>query len=73
MASPRRWAMTDDDGSAVRFTDEDAAFLRHVRFGELPSRVRPEDWVEETETDPPAHQLEQSIAIVQHPGQVYER
>jgi hypothetical protein len=36
-----------------RFSDDEAAFLRHVRFGELPSRVRPEDLVETTETDPP--------------------
>ena len=35
----------------IRFSDEEAAFLRHVRFGELPSRVRPEDRVELTETD----------------------
>jgi hypothetical protein len=41
--------MTDD---AVRITDEQAASLRHVRFGELPPRVLPEDLVEETETDP---------------------
>jgi hypothetical protein len=64
--------MTEDDASVVRFSDEDAAFLRHVRFGELPPRARPEDWVEETETDLPAHDLEQSIAIVQHPGHTYE-
>jgi hypothetical protein len=35
-----------------RFTDEEAAFLRRVRFGELPFRVRPEDRVELTETEP---------------------
>ncbi|MEV4811493.1 hypothetical protein [Micromonospora avicenniae] len=35
-----------------RFTDDDYAFLRHVRFGELPPAVRPEDRVELTETDP---------------------
>jgi len=33
------------------FTDEEYAFLRHVRFGELPPGVRPEDRVELTETD----------------------
>lgn len=33
------------------FTDEEYAFLRHVRFGELPPRVRPEDRVELTETE----------------------
>jgi hypothetical protein len=65
--------MIEDDASVVLFSDEDAAFLRHARFSELPSRVRPEDWVEETETDPPSHGLEQSIAVVQHPGRVYEK
>jgi hypothetical protein len=34
-----------------RFTDEELAFLRHARFGELPPRVRPEDLVELVETD----------------------
>ncbi|MET8911690.1 hypothetical protein [Micromonospora sp. NPDC004551] len=34
------------------FTDEEYAFLRHVRFGELPAAVRPEDRVESTETEP---------------------
>jgi len=35
-----------------RFTDEELAFLRHARFGELPERVLPEDYVELTETEP---------------------
>ncbi|KKK07659.1 hypothetical protein LQ51_00735 [Micromonospora sp. HK10] len=34
------------------FTDEEYAFLRHVRFGELPPAVRPEERVALTETDP---------------------
>lgn len=34
------------------FTDEEYAFLRHVRFGELPPRVSPEDRMESTETEP---------------------
>ncbi|MCW3844117.1 hypothetical protein ONA70_28905 [Micromonospora yasonensis] len=34
------------------FTDDEYAFLRHVRFGELPPAVRPEDRVALTETDP---------------------
>ncbi|GIF46044.1 hypothetical protein DFJ67_6308 [Asanoa ferruginea] len=42
-----------DDGEHVVFSDEEAAFLRHVRFGELPPRVLPEDLVELHETDPP--------------------
>lgn len=35
----------------VTFTDEQAAFLRHVRFGELPTRVSPEQLVTSIETD----------------------
>lgn len=40
--------------SRERFTDEELAFLRYVRFGELPAPVRPEDRVEltESETEP---------------------
>jgi hypothetical protein len=41
---------------AERFTDDELAFLRHARFGELPERVRPEDYVELAETDPPAEE-----------------
>jgi hypothetical protein len=44
--------MGDDQGVPIRFTDEEAAFLRHVRFGELPDRVLPAEWVELTETEP---------------------
>ncbi len=40
-----------DDSTPIRFTDEDAAFLRHVRFGELPARVRPDERVELIETE----------------------
>ncbi|MFI7576061.1 hypothetical protein [Micromonospora sp. NPDC049497] len=34
------------------FTDDEYAFLRHVRFGVLPPAARPEERVELTETDP---------------------
>jgi hypothetical protein len=44
--------MAEDHEPEIRFTDEDAAFLRHVRFGELPPRVRPSELVELTETEP---------------------
>ncbi|WP_144119505.1 hypothetical protein [Catellatospora sichuanensis] len=46
--------MTESLYSGERFTDEESAFLRHVRFGELPVRPAPEDLVAETEseTDP---------------------
>lgn len=43
-------AMADDE--RVVFSDEEAAFLRHARFGELPSRVRPDELVELQETEP---------------------
>lgn len=45
--------MTDTTGPRERFTDEELAFLRYVRFGELPERVSPAEWVETSETDPP--------------------
>ena len=45
--------MTDDSRFTERFTDEEAAFLRHVRFGELPGRVPPAERVETVETDSP--------------------
>jgi hypothetical protein len=36
---------------AEQFTDDEHAFLRHVRFGELPARILPEDMVETQETE----------------------
>ncbi|SCF22313.1 hypothetical protein GA0074696_3551 [Micromonospora purpureochromogenes] len=42
--------MTDPEPTS--FDDEEYAFLRHVRFGELPPAVRPDERVELTETDP---------------------
>ncbi|WBB68660.1 hypothetical protein [Micromonospora sp. WMMD812] len=41
-----------DAHSEPSFTDDEYAFLRHVRFGELPPAVRPEERVALTETDP---------------------
>ncbi|MFI6128416.1 hypothetical protein [Micromonospora sp. NPDC051141] len=35
------------------FTDDEYAFLRHVRFGELPAPMRPEERMEAIETDVP--------------------
>jgi hypothetical protein len=43
--------MTDESARTERFTDEEAAFLRHVRFGALPPRVPNEDLIEGTETE----------------------
>ena len=33
-------------------SDADYAYLRFVEFGELPPRVRPQDYVEMVETEP---------------------
>ena len=49
--------MPQPDESTTRSVDDEAAFLRRVRFGALPPRVRPADYVEMTETDPPALDL----------------
>ncbi|GAA3451481.1 hypothetical protein [Dactylosporangium matsuzakiense] len=42
----------------MEFNDDELAFLRHARFGELPDRVRPEDTVELEETDAPRTRLD---------------
>jgi len=44
--------VTDDHAHTERFSDEELAFLRHVRFGELPQRIPPQERVELTETEP---------------------
>jgi hypothetical protein len=54
---------------APEFTDEELAFLRHVRFGELPERVKPEEYVEMVETEPPGGGLAQEPVAIQYPGQ----
>ncbi|MER7475434.1 hypothetical protein [Micromonospora sp. NPDC000018] len=41
-----------EERSGSPFTDDEYAFLRQVRFGEMPPAVRPEERVELTETDP---------------------
>jgi hypothetical protein len=52
------------------FTDDELAFLRHARFGELPERVKPEEYVEVVETDPP-HEIsvQESMTQIQYRGQ----
>jgi hypothetical protein len=45
-------AMGEEHVPAERFSDDELAFLRQARFGELPDRIRPEERVELTETDP---------------------
>jgi len=45
--------MDDDEAEPqIEFTDDEWAFLRYVRFGELPRRVTPEERVESQETEP---------------------
>jgi hypothetical protein len=41
-----------DDQDRIEFSDEELAFLRQVRFGELPGRILPMDRIEMTETAP---------------------
>jgi hypothetical protein len=36
----------------IEFSDDEWAFLRYARFGELPHRVLPEERVELVETEP---------------------
>jgi hypothetical protein len=43
--------MADAPSGGEPFTDAEYAFLRWVRFGELPPRVAPSDLVEVVETD----------------------
>jgi len=43
--------MHEDHEPTEQFTDEEAAFLRHVRFGELPPRVLPSEIVQLVETE----------------------
>ncbi len=54
---------------AEPFSDEELAFLRHARFGELPARVPPEDLIETQETelrrDLPDDTTRESIALRQ--------
>ena len=40
------------DEPRIQFSDEEWAFLRFVRFGQLPPRVAPEERVETQETEP---------------------
>jgi hypothetical protein len=44
--------MADRHTDRERFSDDEIAFLRHVRFGELPQRIPPKERVELTETEP---------------------
>jgi hypothetical protein len=44
----------DEPEPVERFTEEEMAFLRFARFGELPPRARPSEWVETVETEQPS-------------------
>jgi hypothetical protein len=48
----RRSTMSEHREQAEPDTDEELAYLRHTRFGQLPARVRPEDLVEAEEAEP---------------------
>jgi hypothetical protein len=48
--------------SDAEFTDEEFAFLRHVRFGDLPDRIRPDDHVQLVESDPPKGRPEAALS-----------
>jgi len=44
--------MGDDREKAEARSEEGLAYLRHMKFGHLPARVRPEDLVETEEAEP---------------------
>jgi hypothetical protein len=52
---------TSDSEHTERFTDEELAYLRYVRFGRLPDPIPPSDWSEAADPDttfePPESQL----------------
>jgi hypothetical protein len=52
---------THDVETRERFTDEELAFLRFVRFGRLPERVAPAEFVVLVETDLPDELPEQAF------------
>ena len=43
--------MAEDRDPLEPFTDDESAFLRHVRFGDLPARVPMSELVELAETE----------------------
>ncbi len=52
------------------FTDDELAFLRQARFGELPERVKPDEYVELQEADPKAElSVPQTMSQVYYKGQ----
>lgn len=45
--------MSRSDEPREPSADEEAAALRHARFGTLPPRIRPDEYLEAAETDQP--------------------
>jgi hypothetical protein len=45
--------MDDEQRGEDTFTDDELSFLRYARFGELPARVLPTEWVEMVESEQP--------------------
>lgn len=56
--------MSEQEHAAERFTDDELAFLRHARFGELPPRIAPEQRTASTETEPPRYLPEPEPPVV---------
>jgi hypothetical protein len=57
---------TRDRGHTGQFTDEEAALLRQLRFGQLPEPIPPSEWVEavdpDTQFEPPERRLGEPYA-----------
>ena len=53
--------MGDDREQAETQPEQELAELRHLRFGHLPARVRPEDLVETEDTEPVHEEPEQPM------------
>jgi len=53
--------MNDDREQTETHTEQELADLRHLRFGHLPARVRPEDLVETEDADPGHGEPEQPM------------
>ena len=60
------WSHNAAMAEGESFTDEEYAFLRHVRFGELPPRVCPEDRVASTEAETDPRRDRPEPAVGQH-------
>ncbi|GII84346.1 hypothetical protein Ssi03_23360 [Sphaerisporangium siamense] len=53
--------MDDENTPVEQFSAEEYAFLRYVRFGTLPERVRPSEMVEVVATDRPQEVPDQAL------------